>query len=149
MSRKPRLTVRRAEEALRAAGGIKTIAARMLKCHRATLYRFLQRHPTLAQIANEIDEEIKDLAETKLIQAIRDGDMPTVRWYLETKAKDRGYTRRVENTGPDGGPIETKRVAPDLSDLTEEELEILLRAAERRENASPVSHPQAVHQKAA
>jgi len=42
------------------------------------------------------------------------------------------YTNRRELSGPGGKPIETRQ-APDLSGLSEEELEILARAAERRE----------------
>lgn len=132
--RKPKLTVKRVEDALRQTGAIIAAAARMLNVSRTTLYAFLQRHTKIAALALDIEEELKDLAEGKVLQAIRAGDMQTVRWYLEMKAKDRGYDRRVEIVGKDGGPLET-RIAPDLSGCTEEELEILLRAAERREAA--------------
>jgi hypothetical protein len=132
MPRKITLTAKRVEKALRGAGGLKTVTAKSLGCHRATLYRFLERHPKLIEIAGEIDEETKDLAEGKVLDAIKSGCMQTVRWFLETKGKDRGYTRRVENTGKDGGPIATQ-AAPDLSKLTNEELDILITAAQRRE----------------
>lgn len=131
VGRKPRLSVARTEEALRAAGGIKAVAARMLNVHRATLYRFLTVHPRLVELALELDEEIKDIAEAKVIQAIRDGDMQTARWYLETKGKDRGYSRRFEQTGPSGGPIE-HHTKVDLSVYTDAELEQMLVIEEAR-----------------
>lgn len=133
MSRKPRLTLLKIEEAIRASGGIKTIAAHMLNISRSTLYRHLAKHPRLADVCDEVESELCDLAEAEIIKAIRAGDMPTVRWYLETKGRDRGYSRRVENTGPNGGAMQVVKKTPDLSDYSEEELEIMLRAAERRE----------------
>lgn len=96
-------------EALRASGGIKTEAAAMLKVARSTLYLFLEEHPEIQQAAAEIGEELLDLAEGQVAAAVRSGDMPTVRWFLELKGKDRGYVRRVENTGKDGGPVEIRQ----------------------------------------
>jgi hypothetical protein len=130
--RRPKLTIARAKEAIEQAGGIRTIAAQKLNVHRSTLHSFLNRHPALQAFADEVEEVLKDVAESRIIQAIRAGDMPTVRWYAELKMKDRGYVRRVESTGKDGGPIETLPKM-DLSVLTDEELEIMLLAAERRE----------------
>ncbi|UVK37390.1 hypothetical protein LHFGNBLO_004416 [Mesorhizobium sp. AR10] len=130
--RRPKLTIARAKQALEQAGGIRTIAAEKLAVHRSTLHTFLVRHPALQAFADEVEEVLKDVAETRIIQAIRAGEMSTVRWYAEMKMKDRGYVRRVEQTGAGGGPVEhTQKM--DLSVLTDEELEILLRAAERRE----------------
>ena len=130
--RRPKLSVARAKQALEQAGAIRTIAAKKLAVHRSTLCSFMNKHPSLQAFANEIEEDLKDDAENQVVLAIRAGDMPTVRWYLETKGKDRGYVRRVESTGADGGPIETLPKM-DLSVLTDEELEIMLLAAERAE----------------
>lgn len=124
-----RLTVAKVKEALQAAGGIKTVASRTLKCHRATLYRFLAAHPSVAEFLEDIDEELKDLAEGKLLQLIRAGDPQTIRWYLERKGRDRGYGQRVEATGPDGGPIVVAQKL-DLSGLSDEDLEVMIRAEE-------------------
>lgn len=130
--RRPKLTIARAKEALEQAGAIRTIAAQKLNVHRSTLHAFLVRHPALQAFADDLEEALKDIAEARVIQAIRAGDMPTVRWYMELKGKDRGYVRRVESTGPGGRPMEhTQKI--DLSEMSDEELEILMRAAERRE----------------
>ena len=134
----PKLTeadIARVIEVMRACGGIKTAAAERLNVGRTTLYAFLKEHPAVQEAVDEIDEDIKDLTELKIIQAIRAGEMNTVRWFAEMKMKDRGYVRRVETTGKDGGPVETQQKL-DLSKLTDEELEILTKAAERRENGA-------------
>lgn len=123
------------KQALRKAGGLKTVAAQMLKVSRGTLYKFLANNPDIEEELEDIDEEIKDLAEGKMLQLLRAGDPSTIRWYLEMKAKDRGYARRVENTGPNGGPMEMAQ-KPDLSQVTDEELDILIAAAKRRESTS-------------
>ncbi|OHV87921.1 hypothetical protein ORS3428_03850 [Mesorhizobium sp. ORS 3428] len=119
-------------DALRAHAGIKTAAAAALKVGKTTLYAFLKAHPNVMEAAADVDEEILDIAESQVVKAIREGDLPTVRWFLELKGKDRGYVRRVENTGKDGGPIETQQ-KPDLSKLSIEELEILAKGAAKRE----------------
>ena len=119
--RKSRLTVKRVKAALQGAAGIRAVAARNLGVDRSTLYRFICQHPGLTEELEDIEEELKDLAEGKILQLIRAGDGQTVRWYMEMKGKDRGYTRRVENVGRDGGPIETTTTV-DLSALTDEQL---------------------------
>lgn len=130
--RRPKLTIATAKEAIEQAGGIRTIAAQKLNVHRSTLHSFLNRHPALQAFADEVEEVLKDIAEAKVIQAIRAGDMQTVRWYLELKGKDRGYVRRVESTGPGGGPVEVQP-KHDLSGYSDEEIEQMLAIAEARE----------------
>ncbi|RUW81556.1 helix-turn-helix domain-containing protein [Mesorhizobium sp. M2A.F.Ca.ET.067.02.1.1] len=133
----PKLTEKdmpRVIETLRQYGGIKSVAADKLNVSRTTLYAFLNEHQPALDAAAEIDDEIKDIAEGKVIMAIRAGDMQTVRWYLELKGKDRGYVRRVEQTGKDGGPIETQQKA-NPKDYTDEELDVLIAAAQRRKAA--------------
>lgn len=128
-----KLTVQRVVEALQAGAGLKTQAAAILKCDRSTLYSFMREHPEVQAALDEIEEQLKDIAEGQIVKAIQSGDMQTVRWWTELKAKDRGYNRRLEVGGPNGGPIETRQ-ATDLSGFSEEELEILARGAARRES---------------
>lgn len=97
------LTVPRVEEALRKAAGMKTIAARLLNIGRRTLYDFLDANPSLKDIGAEIDEELGDLAESKLLQKIRDGDGESIRFYLRTKHKARGYANDSRVTATFGG----------------------------------------------
>lgn len=134
----PKLTERdvpRVIAMLRQCGGIKTVAAEKLNVGRTTLYAFLNEHPEIQEADSEIADELLDVAEGQVVIALRSGDLQTVRWYLELKGKDRGYVRRVETTGKNGGPVETRQ-KPDLANMSDEELEILLRAAEKRESTA-------------
>lgn len=122
-----RLTIDRVKLALEQNGGIKAAAARMLGCSRTTLYAFLNRHPALQEFLAGVDEEVKDLAEAKLIELIRNGDSSAIRFFLERKGRDRGYSHRVESTGPNGGPMEVKaEVKLDLSTLSDDELQQMI-----------------------
>lgn len=118
-------------EALRKAGGLKSVAAQALKVSRGTLYRFLDKNTEIAESLDDIDEEIKDLAEGQMLKLLRAGDPQTVRWFLEMKGKDRGYVRRSEHTGKNGGPIETAEKT-DLSKYTDDELTQMLAIEEAR-----------------
>ncbi|PBC01747.1 helix-turn-helix domain-containing protein [Mesorhizobium sp. WSM3860] len=130
----PKLTERdvpRVIAMLRQCGGIKTVAAEKLNVGRTTLYAFLNEHPEIQEADSEIADELLDVAEGQVVIALRSGDLQTVRWYLELKGKDRGYVRRVEQTGKNGGPVETQAWA-NPKDYTDEELDVLIAAAQRR-----------------
>lgn len=133
----PKLTetdIPRVIEVLRASGGLKTIAAQRLNVGRTTLYAFLDKHTEVEDALKDIDAEIGDLVEAGLLQLVRAGDPQTLRWYAELKLKDRGYVRRVENTGKGGGPVEVQQKA-DLADYTDEEVAIMAAAARRRKES--------------
>jgi hypothetical protein len=115
-----RFTVEQVETALRASAGIRSAAARMLGCAPSTIANYLDRHPALREVEAEILDQNLDLAETKLLTAIRDGNLTAVIFFLKTKGKLRGYTERAEVTGADGGPI-------DVTKLSDEELERIAR----------------------
>jgi hypothetical protein len=65
----------------------------------------------------------------------RSGNVSMVAQLLEQVAKETGdaYTNRhrLEHTGKDGGPIKSQKAPVDLSDLTDEELDVLERVAAR------------------
>lgn len=121
-----KLDVQSIKTALESVGGLKTAAAMKLGVARSTLYKYFDEHPELHAFCNEIEDNTKDMAEGQVLKAIKSGDMGTVRWYLDRKAKERGYGNiTVEATGPNGGPIQTESVGEDASfykHLTTEEL---------------------------
>lgn len=94
-------------EALMLADGVLSEAARRLGCARSTVAAYLERFPDLEALREEIREWRKDLAESTVFQAIEAGHLGASQWYLDRHAKDRGYTKRIEATGEDGGPIVT------------------------------------------
>lgn len=109
--RKQRFRLHEIETALRAAGGVYAHAARLLSeatgrsCTRQNIQHWVQKHSTLTETVRESLEEIKDLAETALIENIRNGDTNAIRFYLETKGKDRSYVRQYKVTGAEGQPL--------------------------------------------
>src|SRR5688572_23576890 len=60
-------TVDQVTEALRACAGIKSAAAKKLGCAPSTLSGYFERHPELHDALRQIDEELLDLAEGKLV----------------------------------------------------------------------------------
>ncbi|WP_293857263.1 helix-turn-helix domain-containing protein [uncultured Alsobacter sp.] len=91
--------------ALEASGGVLAVAAQKLNIHRVTLHRWINDDAALREAVANIKEEVIDLAEAKLLGQIRDGDKDQIRFYLRTQGKHRGYTERVEQTGPNGGAV--------------------------------------------
>lgn len=94
-------------------GGIVTAIARRVGCDRHTARKFIDEHPTVAAAYRDETERVLDLAETQTIKAIEKGDMQTVRYYLSTKGRNRGYVERQEVTGADGGAVTLKVVYGD------------------------------------
>ena len=97
-SPRPRRRVTKAEalEAIRANHGLMTATARALNCHRATLYRLIERHPDLQEAIDEARDMTTDVAEAALFRAIRQGQPWAVQFYLKTQGKTRGYVERQE-----------------------------------------------------
>lgn len=104
------LSIAKAEKALREHHGIILKAAEACGVSRPTFYKFMQKHPHLEEVRQEADEELLDIGEAAVVKAIKGEDMKTVRWHLERKGKNRGYTTRQEQTGADGGPLEYETV---------------------------------------
>lgn len=120
-------TKKQMEDALRAAGGIHTLAAVQLAaatgktCSRSNISHYVAKHPEMRKFMEGVKEEMKDIAEAALIKNIRAGQPASVFFYLKTQAKDRGYVERSELTGAGGGAVKTETTF-DLSKLTDNEL---------------------------
>lgn len=127
-------------KALRKNGGICAAAAEALSASKeddrtitrqAIEYR-VKKNPELKAAAEDAREIITDLAESKLVNSINKGDAWAVRFWLTTKGKDRGYTTRQEQTGKNGGAIETMQLDPErLKGMTDDELDALEKATGR------------------
>lgn len=92
--------------ALESTGGILAAAAMKLRITRQTLYNYCQRHPQIQEARARIKEDNCDLAETKLLTSIKDGNLTATIFYLKTQGKERGYIEGRELSGPGGGPIQ-------------------------------------------
>ncbi len=85
--------------ALRAGGGIRLQAARILGCSPSTITNYIGRHPEVAEAEKEITEECLDIAETIVVKTLGRDDKPSLqfraaKYYLGKKGQDRGYTTR-------------------------------------------------------
>jgi hypothetical protein len=89
-----RLTLRQVETALRASAGIQSLAAQKLKVSPPTLCRFIQRHPKLDAVIDEIVNEVCDIAVVKLMEKIKQGDVTAIRYYLDNKGQSHGFGQR-------------------------------------------------------
>lgn len=115
-----RLTFSKVEQAIRASDGIIAHAARSLGCSRVVLYKWLEKYPELELVREEAEAELGDEGENFVAQAIRNGDMKTIRWYLERRRKDR-FSTRQEQTGADGAPLEVHNVTRTIVDPENDE----------------------------
>jgi DNA-binding Lrp family transcriptional regulator len=93
-------------KALEKNAGVITAAAESLGMDRASLSRRINKSEKLKTACEEISESMVDLAEGKLLLALRNGNMTAIIFYLKTKGKARGYIERSEFTGAGGGPVE-------------------------------------------
>ena len=130
MSRQPRFTIDQVAEALRGAAGIRSAAALLLGCSPSTVKRYVDRSETLARIEKEVVEFNLDLAESRLLEAINDGNLTAVMFYLKTKGKNRGYSERHQLEGKDGGPVEV-RAKLDFSGLSPNGVQFLQSVVQR------------------
>jgi hypothetical protein len=95
-----RLTEREIEAALRACCGIQSAAAQALEkatglhVSRQSINERIKRSSRLQQTIVESREEILDLAEGVLLHALHNKDVNVAKFMLETRGKDRGYSRR-------------------------------------------------------
>jgi hypothetical protein len=118
-----KVTASEAAEAITESKGFITQAAKRLGISRQQLHNLINKHPTVKEALIDAREEMKDFTESKLYQAISDGNPTMIIFYAKTQMKDRGYVERQEKTGKDGGPIEIASV--DLTALTDGQLKRL------------------------
>ena len=109
--------------ALLRAGGNISAAAKMLKMPRRVLDTYILRNPEVREFRDDLWATTLDNIEEKHVRAALAGDTAVQRFFLVTKAKDRGYVTRSETTGKGGEPIEGNfRFNADVSDVVLEAL---------------------------
>ena len=94
--------------AIEGSGGIKQEIARRLSVHRNTVTRYLNRWPSCQRAYDDEVDCVGDMAESLIIEDMRQGSVETAKWYARSKLKNRGYVERSEQelSGPQGGPME-------------------------------------------
>ena len=97
-------------DALAESMGMISPAARKLGCSRTTIRRYLAENAEIAEAIEDANEEVNDIAELKLLDAIKRGEAWAICFRLKTKAKNRGYVEKAELTGGNGAPVKIKLV---------------------------------------
>jgi len=101
-----KVTAAQAAQAIENKKGFITQAAKQLGISRRQLHRLVNLHPTVKEALADAREEMKDFTESKMYQAIADGNPTMIIFYAKTQMKDRGYVERQEIVGRDSGPVE-------------------------------------------
>lgn len=98
--------------------GIISYACQKAGVSRQTFYDWKKQDPEFAQAVEDVEEEIIDVVESKLLTQINDNNLTAIIFYLKTKGRKRGY---VEMTDVNANLSGTMNLRP----LTEDEIEEL------------------------
>lgn len=77
--------------------------AKRLGCDRRTLTAYIEKNETLRLARKDAVESLGDLAESRLLEKIQDGNLNAITWYLERRCPDR-YGDRMPQGGNDKEP---------------------------------------------
>lgn len=94
-----------------------SISCEASKISRQTYYNWYKNDPEFRQRCIDIEERNLDLAEMKLLNAIREGKTAELLFYLKTKGKKRGYVERQEITGAEGQKLFEVRIIDTRDEL--------------------------------
>lgn len=86
-------------------------AAKILRRSRQSVFNYVLKKQDLFDLREEIFETAMDDIERSYIDDALTGDTGAKKFFLTTRAKNRGYSTRVEHTGKDEGPIETSELS--------------------------------------
>lgn len=76
--------------------GIVSDSCKEARISRETFYKWLHKDKKFAAEVEAVLDEALDFVESKMFQSIEAGDVRMIIFYLETKGKKRGYTKKVE-----------------------------------------------------
>ncbi len=74
----------------KSAGNL-SLCAKAIGIDRRTLDRWRKKYPELDAMMRDVEESLIDLSESRLMQAINEGNLTAIIFYLKTKGKSRGY----------------------------------------------------------
>lgn len=94
MGKKPRTKM--ILDALTRTGGNVSATAQVLGVTRRSVYMWMAKDPKLREAQEDAKESLIDMAENKLFQAVKNGDMTAIIFTLKTIGKERGYMERQQ-----------------------------------------------------
>lgn len=93
------------KDAIRKTGGIVSDTAKAIGVGRNTLYVWFREYPELKEAVADARDSFVDLAESKLMKAVREEKPYAICFALKCLGKSRGYVERQEITGKNGQPL--------------------------------------------
>lgn len=82
---------------------------------RTTFYKWREEDEKLDEALTDVEEELIDFSESKLMEQVSEGNLTAIIFHLKTKGKKRGYIEGLE--------VEDKKTSDlDLSGLSDEEI---------------------------
>jgi hypothetical protein len=122
MGVKKGLTLVQVIEALKTTNGNMALAGRKLGVDRLAIKYWIDNYATAKQAHDEAAAYISDIAEGHLVNAVIKGNLDQAKYWLENKARDRGYGRAPQTNG-----LESLSITPEqLADYTDEQLDNLI-----------------------
>jgi Bacterial regulatory protein, Fis family len=121
------LTAEQVIDALRDTNGNMSLAARKLKVTRAAIAYYVREYPTVRAAHDEAAAYVSDIAEGHLVNAVIKGNLDQARYWLENKARDRGYGRAPQTSGLEGMNFTPEQ----LAGMTDEQLDDLIAKLDR------------------
>lgn len=106
-------------QALKKACGLVYVAARRLGCDPDTIYYRAKKSEKIETEIRHQRGRLIDLAESKLIKAVKAGERWAVNTVLDNLAKDRGYGQQATRT------LMVTLSAEELANMTDEQLDSL------------------------
>lgn len=115
MGKRKRYSIEKVAETYRKKACNITSTCIALKWSRTTFYTYREEDEKLNEALTNVEEELIDFSESKLMEQISEGNLTAIIFHLKTKGKKRGYIEGVE--------VEDKRASDlDLSGLSDEEI---------------------------
>lgn len=103
---------------LKEGHGIVSYACGKAGVSRQTFYNWKKEDEEFAKEVDDVDEEIIDVVESKLLSQINDNNLTAIIFYLKTKGRKRGYVEQTDVNANINGNV-------NLRPLTDEELDEL------------------------
>lgn len=104
-------------DALTAARGMRSLAARALGCTYRTVQRYINEYPEVAQAEVDAHEFMLDTIELKAYDRAMKDDTTMIIFLLKTQGKKRGYVERQEHIIEEGKIIPILKTGMDLDKI--------------------------------
>lgn len=93
-----KITRRKLIKAIDGSMGIKAEICRRMKINYSYLWEFLKRpeNEEYNKLIELESEKMLDVGENVLFRQVMDGSLPATKFYLATKGKERGYTKKQD-----------------------------------------------------